>query len=56
MRIYHFVANINNTSLANKIAKQVQYALRTLQDEFERALALEVVLQLTKGVHLGPLK
>ena len=53
MWIYHFVTRINNTSIADKIAKQVQYALRTLQDSFKRALTLEAGLQLAKGVHLG---
>ena len=53
MRIYHFVTSINNTSTGDKIAKQVWYALRTLQDAFERVLTLEAGLQLAKGVHLG---
>ena len=52
-RIYHFVTNIKNTSIADKIAKQVWYVPRTLQDAFERALTLEAGLQLAKGVHLG---
>ena len=52
MRIYHFIVSINNTSIAEKIAKQVQYTLRTLQDAFERALTLEAGLQLAKGVHI----
>ena len=51
--IYHFVTSINNTSIADKIAKQVRYAPRTLQDAFKRALTLEAGLQLAKGVHLG---
>ena len=62
MRIYHFVANINqylywqvinNSSIADKIAEQVWYTLRTLQDAFGRALTLETGLQLAKGVHFG---
>ena len=52
-RMYHFVACINNTSIADKIAKPVQYTPRTLHDSFERALALEGGLQLAKGVHFG---
>ena len=52
MRIYHFVTSINNDSIADKIAKQVWYAQRTLQDAFERALTLEAGLQLAEGVHL----
>ena len=52
MRINHFVTSINNTSIADKIAKQVWYALRTLQDIFIRPLAFEAGLQLAKGVHL----
>ena len=44
---------MNNTSIADKIAKQVIYALKTLQDIFERAVTLEAGLQLAKGVHLG---
>ena len=48
MRIYHFVASIKYTSIPDKIAKQVQYAPRTLQDAFEMALTLEA-----KVVHLG---
>ena len=32
MRTYHFVASINNTNVADKIAKQVWYTLTTLQD------------------------
>ena len=53
MRIYHFVTSINNTSIADKIAKQVWYAPRTLQDALERALTLEAGLHLAKGEHLG---
>ena len=52
-RIYHFVSSINNTSIADRIAKQVWYAPRTLQDAFERALILEARLQLAEGIHLG---
>ena len=52
-RICHFVTSINNTNKADKIAKQVWYAPRSLQDAFERALNLEAFLQLTKCVHLG---
>ena len=52
MRIYHFVTSIN-TNIANKMAKPVQYALKMLQDELQRALALEACLQLARGVHLG---
>ena len=48
MGIYDFV-----TSISDKIAQQLWYALRTLQDAFKRALALENGLQLAKGVHLG---
>ena len=51
--IYHFVAGISNTNIADKIAKQVRYAHRTLQDAFKRALTLEAGLQLAEGVHLG---
>ena len=40
-------------SIAYKIAKQVWYAPKILQDAFERALAPEAGLQLAKGVHLG---
>ena len=53
MRIYYYVVSINNTSIADKIAKQVQYALRTEQDAFKRALTLEAGLQLAKHAHLG---
>ena len=52
-RVYHFVTNIKNTSIADKIAKLMQYAPRTLQNAFERGLTLEAGLQLAKGVHLG---
>ena len=52
MRINHFVASINNTNIADKIAKQVWYAPRTLQDAFKRALAFQAGLQLATGVHL----
>ena len=45
-RIYHFVAGINNTNIAKKITKQVQYAHRTLQDAFKKALTLEAGLHL----------
>ena len=48
MRIYHFVASINNTSIADKVAKLVGYATRPLQDVFEGAGS-----HLAKGVHLG---
>ena len=48
-----FCQYINNTSIAEKIAKQGQYAPQTLQDAFERALTLEAGLKLAKGVHLG---
>ena len=47
------MTSINNTNIADKIAKQVQYAPRTLQDAFKRALILEAGLQLAEGVHLG---
>ena len=53
MRIYHFVTSINKTSRADKIAKQVWYILRTLQEAFHRALTLEAGLHLAKGVHIG---
>ena len=53
MWIYHFVTSIDNTSIADKIVKQVWYVPRTLQDTFKRALVLEVGLQLSKGVHWG---
>ena len=53
MRIYHFVASINTSSIADKIAKQVQYALRTLKDAFKRVLALEAGQQLAESVHFG---
>ena len=53
MKVYHFVASINNTTIADKIAKQVQYAPRTLQEDFKGAITLEASLQLAKGVHLG---
>ena len=52
-RIYHFVVSINNSTIADKIAKQVWYAPRTLQDAFKWTLTLEAGLQLAKGVHLG---
>ena len=44
MTIYYFVTSVNNTSIADRIAKQVQYAPGTLQDAFERALTLEAGL------------
>ena len=44
---------MNNTSIADKIAKQVWYTPRTLQAAFKRAFTLEAGLQLDKGVHLG---
>ena len=53
MNIYHFVSIINNTNIADKIAKQVLYTLKILQDAFERALTLKAGLQLAKSVHLG---
>ena len=53
MRIYHFGTSINNTSIADKIAKKIWYVPRTLQDAFKRVLTLEAGLQLAKGVHLG---
>ena len=53
MRIYHFVTSINNTNIADKIAKQVWYTPKTLQDALKRALNLEAGLHLAKGVHLG---
>ena len=53
MSIYHSVCSINITSTAHKIGKQVPYALKTLQDAFQRAPALEAGLQLAKDVHLG---
>ena len=43
----------DNTNIADKIAKQVQYAPRSLQDAFERALTLEDGLQPAKGEYLG---
>ena len=49
----YFVASINNTNIADKIAKQAGYTLKTLQDAFKRALTLEAGLQLAKGIHLG---
>ena len=52
MRINHFVGSINNTNIADKTAKQVWYAPKTLQDAFKRALSLEAGLKLAKGVHL----
>ena len=52
MRIYYFVTSINNTSIADKIAKQVWYGHRTLQDAFERALTVGAGLQLATGVLL----
>ena len=36
MKIYHFMANINNTAIADKIAKQVWDAPRMLQDAFKK--------------------
>ena len=53
MIICYFVTSTNNTSIVDKIAKQVWYTLRTLQGTFERPLALEAGLQLAEGVHLG---
>ena len=44
---------MSKTSIADKIAKQVWYAPRTLQDAFERALVLEAGLQLDEGINLG---
>ena len=51
-RLYHFVASINNTTIADKIAKQVQDVPQTLQDVFEKALTLGAGSQLVDGVHL----
>ena len=53
MRIYHSVTSKNNMSTAHKIAEQVRYALRTLEDAFERALTREAGLHLAKGAYLG---
>ena len=40
MRIYNFVASINNTTITDKIAKQVQNAPKVLQDEFKKVKVL----------------
>ena len=51
-RIYHFVSSINQ--YRDKVAKQVWYAPRTLQDAFERALTLETGLQLAEDLGRSP--
>ena len=51
--MHYFVAGMYNTSMAYKTAKQVWYAVRTLQDTSKRPLALEAGLQLADSVHLG---
>ena len=53
VRIYHFVVSINNTTIADKIMKQVRDAPRILQDALKKALTLEASIQLTEHVHLG---
>ena len=53
MRIFGFMASINNMSIADKIVKWVKDAPRTPQDGFEKALTMEAGLQLSEGVHLG---
>ena len=46
--INDFVASISNTTIADKITKQMWYAPRTLQDVFKKALMLEDGLQLAE--------
>ena len=53
IQIYHFVASINNTTIADKIAKQVREDPKMLQKAFEKALMVEAGQQLAQGVHLG---
>ena len=56
MRIYHFVASINNTMIVDKIAKQVQDAARIMQGVFDKALTPgATLLLLTESIHLGDL-
>ena len=50
---FHLRTSINNATLADKIAKQVQDALRMPKDPIKKALTLEACLQLTKDIHLG---
>ena len=39
--IYHFIASISNTTIAENIAKLIWDSPGTLQDVFKNALALE---------------
>ena len=56
MWIYQFVVHINNTPIADKIAKQVRDATKTLQEAFEKALTMRAGLQLMMGSYRSPQK
>ena len=43
VRIYHFVTSINNTNIADKIATQMWYAPKTLQDAFKGLSLLKLL-------------
>ena len=51
--IYHFIASIDNTAIADKIVRQVQDASIMLHKCITYTLILETDLQLADGIHLG---
>ena len=50
MWIYHFIESINNTILADNIAKQVTDAPKTSQEAFEKAFMLEAGLKFAEDI------